>query len=173
MGTFRWPLRISSMDGQQGQDIEATVDTGASFTTLPSSLLRELGIEATGKRGVPAGRRAARRDGLRAGVGHDRWRERSHHLGLWTGRDTPFAGGLHPGRFGPSGGPRSSTAGAHPHDPILGHSRVFIMWSHQPPHFIEMGIIYSCTQRIIAVDEQRHGNIFQGGETIKWGTTFS
>ena len=27
------------------------MDTGASFTTLPSSLLRELGIEATGKRG--------------------------------------------------------------------------------------------------------------------------
>ncbi len=25
------------------------MDTGASFTTLPSSLLRELGIEATGK----------------------------------------------------------------------------------------------------------------------------
>ena len=39
------------MDGQQAQDIEATVDTGASFTTLPSSLLRELDIEATGKRG--------------------------------------------------------------------------------------------------------------------------
>ena len=51
MGTFKWLLRISSMDGQQGQDIEATVDTGASFTTLPSRLLRELGIEATGKRG--------------------------------------------------------------------------------------------------------------------------
>ena len=65
MGTFRWPLRISSMDGQQAQDIEATVDTGASFTTLPSSLLQELGIEATGKPRVPAGRRAVRRDGLR------------------------------------------------------------------------------------------------------------
>ena len=51
MGTFRWPLRISSMDGQQAQEIEATVDTGASFTTLPSRLLRELGVEATGKRG--------------------------------------------------------------------------------------------------------------------------
>ena len=25
MGTFRWPLRISSMDGQRTQDIEATV----------------------------------------------------------------------------------------------------------------------------------------------------
>ena len=59
MGTFKWPLRISSMDGQQAQDIEATVDTGASFTTLPSSLLRELGIEPTGKRGflVADGRR--------------------------------------------------------------------------------------------------------------------
>ena len=51
MGTFRWPLRISSMDGQHVQDIEATVDTGASFTTLPSSLPRELGIQATGRRG--------------------------------------------------------------------------------------------------------------------------
>ena len=51
MGTFKWPLRIASMDGQQARDIEATVDTGASFTTLPASLLRELGIKATGKRG--------------------------------------------------------------------------------------------------------------------------
>lgn len=51
MGTFKWPVRISSMDGQQAQDIEATVDTGASFTTLRSRLLGELGIEATGKRG--------------------------------------------------------------------------------------------------------------------------
>ena len=39
MGTFKWPLRIASMDGQQARDIEATVDTGASFTTLPASLL--------------------------------------------------------------------------------------------------------------------------------------
>ena len=51
MGTFKWPVRIASMDGRQAQDIEATVDTGASFTTLPSSLLQELGVQATGKRG--------------------------------------------------------------------------------------------------------------------------
>ena len=50
VGTFNWPLRISSMDGQQARDIEATVDTGASFTTLPSILLWELDIEATSKR---------------------------------------------------------------------------------------------------------------------------
>ena len=50
MGTFTWPLHISSMNGGQGRDIEALVDTGATFTTLPGSLLRDLGIEPTGRR---------------------------------------------------------------------------------------------------------------------------
>ncbi len=50
MGTFKWPLRIASMDGQRAQDIEATVDTGAAYTTLPGSLLRELGVEPMGNR---------------------------------------------------------------------------------------------------------------------------
>ena len=53
MGTFKWPLRISSMDGQRVLDIEAMVGTGAFYTTLPASLLRELGIEPRGKRRVP------------------------------------------------------------------------------------------------------------------------
>ena len=50
MGTFACPLRISSMDGQVHKDIEATVDTGAAYTTLPASLLRELGVEPMGQR---------------------------------------------------------------------------------------------------------------------------
>ena len=50
MGTFNWPLRISDMDGQQSRDIEATVDTGAAYTTLPGRLLYELGIEPMAKR---------------------------------------------------------------------------------------------------------------------------
>ncbi|MCE2462477.1 MAG: hypothetical protein J4F46_00965 [Dehalococcoidia bacterium] len=50
MGTFNWPMRISSMDGQQVRDIEATVDTGAAYTTLPASLLRDIGVEPTGQR---------------------------------------------------------------------------------------------------------------------------
>ena len=50
MGTFKWPLRVSSMDGQQVRDIEATVDTGAAYTTLPASLLRELVVEPMGQR---------------------------------------------------------------------------------------------------------------------------
>ena len=50
VGTFNWPLRISSMDGQRTQDIEATVDTGAAYTTLPTTLLRDLGVAPIGKR---------------------------------------------------------------------------------------------------------------------------
>ena len=50
MGTFNWPLRISSMDGQRSRDIEATVDTGAAYTTLPARLLRDLGVTPLGKR---------------------------------------------------------------------------------------------------------------------------
>ena len=50
MGTFKWPLRIASMDGQQARDIEAVVDTGAAYTTLPARLLRELGVATIGKR---------------------------------------------------------------------------------------------------------------------------
>ena len=38
------------MDGQQSREIEATVDTGAAYTTLPAPLLRELGVEPRGKR---------------------------------------------------------------------------------------------------------------------------
>ena len=52
MGTFNWPMRISSMDGQQVREIEATVDTGAAYTTLPASLLCEIGVEPTGQRRV-------------------------------------------------------------------------------------------------------------------------
>ncbi len=51
MGTFKWPLIISSIDGQHVREVEATVDTGASFNALPAGLLWELGIKATGKPG--------------------------------------------------------------------------------------------------------------------------
>ena len=53
MGTFKWPLRISSIDGHQSQDIEVVVGTGDFYTTLPVALLRSLGIEPRGKCRVP------------------------------------------------------------------------------------------------------------------------
>ena len=44
MGTFYWPMEISSPDGSRWEMVNAIVDTGASHTVLPSSLLHRLGI---------------------------------------------------------------------------------------------------------------------------------
>ncbi len=43
-------MQISGMNGGVARELEATVDTGAAYTTLPARLLRELGIEPTGQR---------------------------------------------------------------------------------------------------------------------------
>jgi clan AA aspartic protease len=44
MGTFRARIEIGDPQGQRFVPIEALVDTGASYTTLPTSLLRGLGV---------------------------------------------------------------------------------------------------------------------------------
>jgi len=50
MGTFSWPLEIDSLEGGPSRAVEATVDTGAAYTTLPGPLLRELGVRPIGTR---------------------------------------------------------------------------------------------------------------------------
>ena len=49
MGVFDWPLRVSSLDGEHSLDMEATVDTGATYTVLPVEMLKQLGISPTRK----------------------------------------------------------------------------------------------------------------------------
>lgn len=44
MGVFNWPVRLESMDGERSLDLEAMVDTGASYTIVPAGRLRELGV---------------------------------------------------------------------------------------------------------------------------------
>ncbi|MYC35899.1 MAG: hypothetical protein F4X66_03155 [Chloroflexi bacterium] len=44
MGTFYWPLEVSSPDGSRWETVSALVDTGASHTVLPASMLRRLGV---------------------------------------------------------------------------------------------------------------------------------
>ena len=44
MGTFNYPLEVISADGSRSETVNALVDTGSTFTCLPASLLRELGI---------------------------------------------------------------------------------------------------------------------------------
>jgi len=44
MGTFYWPMEISSPDGARWETVDALVDTGASHTVLPAGMLRRLGV---------------------------------------------------------------------------------------------------------------------------------
>ena len=52
MGTFRETLRLESMDGERSVNMEALVDTGASYTVVPGSLLEELGVKPFARRSV-------------------------------------------------------------------------------------------------------------------------
>ena len=38
MGVFNCPIRLESMDGKSSLEIEAMVDTGASYTIVPAYL---------------------------------------------------------------------------------------------------------------------------------------
>ena len=49
MGVFNSRIRISTLDGQHSREVEAMVDTGSSYTLLPSAMLREMGISPTRK----------------------------------------------------------------------------------------------------------------------------
>lgn len=46
MGVFQIELEVGDPAGERYETVAALVDSGASYTTLPESLLRELGVEA-------------------------------------------------------------------------------------------------------------------------------
>ena len=52
MGVFNWPVRLGSMDGERSLEIEAMVDTGASYSMVPARLLKDLGVSPIGKVGL-------------------------------------------------------------------------------------------------------------------------
>lgn len=63
MGTFRWPVRLSALDGEQSADVEALVDAGAAYSAMPGGLLRKLGVEPDRRRRLrPADGRAVDTD---------------------------------------------------------------------------------------------------------------
>lgn len=47
MGLFSWPFEIGNLNGDSFEWVEGLVDTGATYSSLPASTLRRLGIEAT------------------------------------------------------------------------------------------------------------------------------
>jgi clan AA aspartic protease len=44
MGTFRITIGVGDPQGQRYESVDALVDTGATYTTLPASLLTRLGV---------------------------------------------------------------------------------------------------------------------------------
>ncbi len=46
MGTFRVRVEVGDPQGQRFEPLEALVDTGATNTAVPASLLRQLGVRA-------------------------------------------------------------------------------------------------------------------------------
>ena len=49
MGVFNCPIRLESMDGKRFLEIEAMLDTGASYTIVPARLLNDLGVQPIDK----------------------------------------------------------------------------------------------------------------------------
>ena len=45
MGEFYWPIGVWSTDGERLETVDALVDTGASYSLFPRSMLERLGIE--------------------------------------------------------------------------------------------------------------------------------
>ena len=45
MGEFTWPVGVRSADGERMETVDALVDTGASYSLFPRSMLERLGIE--------------------------------------------------------------------------------------------------------------------------------
>ena len=51
MGEFTWPVGVWSADGERLETVNALVDTGASYSLFPRSMLERLGIVSVGRRG--------------------------------------------------------------------------------------------------------------------------
>ena len=45
MGIFNVPIEIGDSEGTRFEQVDALVDTGATFTMVPASVLRSLGLE--------------------------------------------------------------------------------------------------------------------------------
>ena len=52
MGAFKTRVQIATKQGENAREIEALVDTGAGYSMLPESILREIGVAPTGSQAI-------------------------------------------------------------------------------------------------------------------------
>ena len=50
MGTFTVPLEVADPQGRRNETVDAIVDSGATYTVLPGSILEQLGVTPHGTR---------------------------------------------------------------------------------------------------------------------------
>ncbi len=50
MGAFYWPIAVGDPQGQRFEELQALVDTGATWTWVPRDVLERLGHQATLRR---------------------------------------------------------------------------------------------------------------------------
>ena len=50
MGTFTHPIHVGNLAGGEFAEVEALVDTGTNYTSLPASVLSRIGVEEEGYR---------------------------------------------------------------------------------------------------------------------------
>ena len=55
LGTFTVSMQVGDLAGQRFVEIEALVDTGATYTVLPEDVLDQLGVEREGQRSFELG----------------------------------------------------------------------------------------------------------------------
>jgi clan AA aspartic protease len=65
MSIFRYPLEIGDPQGEHFEQVDALVDTGATFTVVPSAILDRLGVELSQR----AGFRLADGAAIQRGIG--------------------------------------------------------------------------------------------------------
>ena len=52
MGAFKTRVQIATREGENAQEIEALVDTGAAYSMMPESVLRQIGVQPTGSQAI-------------------------------------------------------------------------------------------------------------------------
>ena len=45
MGEFFWPVGVRSADGERVETVDASVDTGSSYSVFPAGMLERMGIQ--------------------------------------------------------------------------------------------------------------------------------
>ena len=111
MGKFIWPIQISTVNGLHAKHIDAIVDTCAAYTTLPTPLLRDIGVEPVGQR------RFLLADGRR--IFMDYGESVTTLVVFGEENSPPLLGGLYTRRTRPSRRPRRAAPRPYSRNPVL------------------------------------------------------